>query len=77
VLDETSLPSYSQIPTGEEKNSPTAPLYPELNGTLEKAMPVSVTSESSDSTTYEPLYKSRIDRQYDRIARQWRFDDKK
>jgi len=62
VLEETPLPSYSQIPTGKEKNSPTAPLYPELNGTLEKATPVSVTSESSESTTFEPLYKSRIDR---------------
>jgi len=29
VLDEASLPSYSQASTGEEKNSPTAPLYPQ------------------------------------------------
>ena len=77
VLDETSLPSYSQVPTVEEKNSLTAPLYPELNRTLEKAMPVSVTSESSESTTFEPLYKSCIDCNYDRIARQWGFDEKK
>jgi len=62
--------------TETQKNSPTAPLYPELNGTLEKAMPVSVTSESSESTTLEPLYKSRVDRTCDRIA-QWGFDDKK
>jgi len=38
--------------TGEEmtesqKNSPTVSLYSELNGTLEKAMPVSDISESS------------------------------
>ena len=82
VLEETSLPSYSQVPTGEEmtvsqKNSPTAPLYPELKGTLEKAMPVSVISESSESATVEPLYKSCVDCKYDRIARQWGFDDKK
>ena len=77
ALEETSLPSYSQVPTGKEKNSPSAPLYPKLNGTLEKAMPVSVTSESSESTTFEPLYKSCVDRAYDRIARQWEFEDKK
>jgi len=36
VLEETSLPSYSLVPTGEEKNSPITPLYPELNSILEK-----------------------------------------
>jgi len=82
ALEETSLPSYSQVSTGAEmtesqKNSPTAPQYPELNGTLEKALHVSDISESGESTTVEPLYKSRIDRKYDRIARQWGFDDKK
>jgi len=77
ALDEPSLPSYSKVPTGEVKNSPTAPLYPEMNGTLEKAMPASITSDSSESTTFEPLYKSRIDRRYDRFARQWGFDDTK
>ena len=80
ALEETSLPSCSQEPTGEEKNSLTAPLYPEVNGTLEKAMPVSVTSESSESsesTTYEPSYKSCIDSKYERLTRQWGFDNKK
>jgi len=82
VLDETSLPSYSQASTGEEKNSPTAPLYPAVNGILEKAMPAStisdssetsipnsIESESSESTSYVPLYKSHIDRRYERYAR--------
>ena len=50
VLDETPLPSYSQEPTGEEKKSPIALLYPEVNRTVERAMPVSVTSVSSDSS---------------------------
>jgi len=82
VLEETSLPPYSQASTGEEmtesqKNSSIVPQYTELNGTIEKAMPVSNISESSESTTVEPLYKSRIDRTYNRIARQWGFDDKK
>jgi len=40
-------------------------------------MPVSDISESSEPATVEPLYKSRIDRKYDRFARQWGFDDKK
>jgi len=82
VLEEISLPSYSQVSTGEkmtesQKNSSTLSLYPELNGALEKVVPVSDISESSESTTVELLYKSRIDRQYDIIARQWGFDDKK
>ena len=63
--------------TERQKNSPIAPWYPELNETIEKAMPVSDISERSEPATVEPLYKSRIDRKYDRIARQWGFDDKK
>jgi len=77
VLDETTLPAYSQVPIREEKKSPTAPLYSELNGTLEKAMPANVTSHSSESTIFEPLYKSRIDRKYKKLAWQWVCDDKR
>jgi len=82
VLEETSLPSYSQVTTDEEmterqNNSPIAPVYPELNETIEKAMPVSDISESSESDTVKSSYKSRIDRKYDRFARQWGFDDTK
>jgi len=82
LLDETPLPSYSQEPTGEEKKSHAAPLYPEVNGILEKAIPASTISDSSEttipnsvesksneSTSYVPLYKSRIDRRYERYAR--------
>jgi len=81
-LEEASLPSYSQVTTDEEmterqNNSPIAPLYPELKETIEKAMPVSDISERSEPATMEPLYISRIDRKYDKIARQWGFDDKK
>jgi len=90
VLDGPSLPPYSQKSIGDERNSPTIPLYPEVNGTLEKAMPAStisdssessipnsIESESGESTSYEPLYKSRINHRYDRYARRWGFDDKK
>jgi len=90
VLNETSSPSYSQVPRGEEQKSPTAPLYPEVNGTLVKAMPASTISDSSETTipdsvetessefsAFEPLHKSRIDRQYERFARRWGFDDTK
>jgi len=83
VLDETSLSSYSQEPTGKEKKSPTTPLYPKVNRTLEKDMPASITSVSSDSsegsesTSYVRLYKSRIDRRYEKFARQCGFDDTK
>ena len=52
-------------------------MHPELTETIEKAMPVSDISESSEPSTVKPLYKSRIDRKYDRFARQWGFDDKK
>ena len=61
-----------------------------MNETLEKAMPAStisdsseisipnsVESKSSEFSTFEPLYKSRIERQYERYARRWRFDDTK
>jgi len=81
ALDENSLPSYSQMSIGEEHNSPTVPLYPEVNGILEKAMPVStisdssessipysVESRSSESTSYFPLDKSRIENQCERYA---------
>ena len=73
VLEETSLPSYPKASTGEEmtesqKNSPTALLYPKLNRTLGKAKPVSVTCESSESTTFEHVYKLCVDCAYDRIA---------
>ena len=82
VLKEDSLPSYSQVTTDEEmpkrpKKSPIAPLYPAFDETIEKGMPISDISESSEPTTMEPLYKSRIDRKYDRFAQQWGFDDKK
>jgi len=90
VFDKTLLPSYSQTSTGEENKSPTAPLYRAMNETLEKAMPAStisdssensipnsVGSKSSESTSYVPLYKSRVDRRYDRYARRWGFDDTK
>ena len=90
VLDETPLPSYSQKPLREEKKFPTAPLYPTVNETLEKAMPASTISDSSETSisngvesknsefsTFEPSYKSRIERQYERYARRWRFDNTK
>ena len=90
MLNETSLPSYSQVPAGEEKNSPKAPLYPEVNGTLEKAVPASTISDSSETSipkgvgtessefsAFEPLYKSRIECQYERYAQRWGFGDAK
>ena len=90
LLDEASLPLYSQTSTGEEKNSPRTPLYPKVNGILEKAIPASTISDSSEtsipnsvesksskSTSYVPLYKSRIDSRYERYARRWGFDDTK
>jgi len=89
VLNETSLPSYSQAST-EEKNSPTATFFPAANGILEKAMPASTISDSSEttisnsvepksseSTSYASLCKSRIDRRYERYAQRWGFDDTK
>jgi len=63
--------------TERQKNSPIAPLYPELKETIEKAMPVSDISERSEPATMEPSYISCIDRKYNKIARQWGFDDKK
>jgi len=45
---------------------------------LEKARSVSaISDESRESTSLLPLYKSCIDRQYEGLARQWGFDDKK
>ena len=81
VLEEASLPSYSQVATEEEmterqKNSPTAPLYPDLTETIEKAMPVSDISESDEPITMKPLHKPQIDPRYERLARHWGFDRK-
>jgi len=81
-LEEASLPSYSQVATDEEmtvrqKNPPTAPLYPDLTGAIEKAMPASDISESDEPATVEPSHKSHIDRKYDRIARQSGLDIKR
>ena len=63
--------------TIRQKNPSTAPLYPDLTGAVEKAMPASDISESNEPTTVEPLHKSHTDQKYDRIARQWGFDNKK
>jgi len=48
-----------------------------ISDSSETSIPNSVESKSSESTSYIPLYKSRIDRRYERYARLWGFDDTK
>jgi len=48
-----------------------------ISDSSETTIPNSVESESSESTSYVPLYKSRIDCRYEKYARRWGFDDTK
>ena len=48
-----------------------------ISDSSETSIPNSVETESSEFSAFEPLYKSCIDRQYERFARRWGFDDTK
>jgi len=81
VLEETLLPSYSQVTIdGEEAERPntssTAPRYPDLTDTIEKAMSALDIFGRDEPSTMESLHKSQIAPEYDRLIRHWGFDHK-
>lgn len=71
ALEETSLLSYSQVTNdiedSEKSSTPaTAPLYPDLNLSVEKAMP-------ANDYTLETPHRSKIHPCYAKIGKEWGF----